>query len=240
MVFRGLRERVTERGELVDVLDRHLNPERDHEIDVYDLEDVFDGFAKVGTSAVILVDGWEIILRNQNYWGDFFHIVRSMGQRQPHGVAFVLGTPRRLLDLWADQMGSVYYNIFVTVTIGRMEQAEVQECVRQTLKTAGLSANLEAEEVVLVASDTHPYLVTLVTYLVTDQLKTNGVIESGGISAALRDPNGKVVELMRQIRAALSPTERAWLDKLHLATAPQKAALAQLRDYGLLPPGTKL
>src|ERR1019366_6628791 len=196
--------------------------------------DVFDAFGKNGSTVVALVDSWELILKNQNYWGDFFHLVRSMGQRQPRGLAFVVGTPRRLLDLWWDQMGSLYYNIFANVTIGRLEEAEVRAQVRLTLQAAQLAADPEAEQVVLAASDSHPFLVAFVTYLVTIQLKKDGKIDRPAIGAALRDANGSVVALVRDIHAVLSPSERLWLDNLRVApqqvTQGQRAALERLRE----------
>jgi hypothetical protein len=84
----------------------------------------------------------------------------------------------------------------------------------------------------------------LVTYVVTEQLKDRKRIDDAEIGEMLRDPQGRVVELIRQIRAKLSPTERSWLDKLRTApqevTAAQRDALRRLREYGLLPPGTRI
>lgn len=241
--FRGLRERAPTPA-LVAALDKRLADVQTRALDTYDLEDLFDAFGKAKTCAVILVDGWELVLKNRNYWGDFFHAVRSVSQRLPCGVAFVLATPRRLLDLWSDQMGSVYYNIFTTVTLGCMEEAEIRTYVRDALAAGALGPNPSAEDTVLAASDRHPYLVAVVTELVMDQLMTSGAIDPGAIGEALRDPAGKVVELIRNIRTELSATEKFWLDTLraapHSLSASQRGALEQLRDYGLLPPGTRL
>ncbi|MBC8097681.1 MAG: hypothetical protein H7Y43_17915 [Akkermansiaceae bacterium] len=243
-VFLGLQEKLTAGTPLAILLAKKIAGAQTRPFDNYDLQDVFDAFAKTDSPVVALVDSWDMILKNQNYWGDFFHLVRSLGQRQPRGLAFVVATPRRLLDLWSDQIGSVYYNIFANVTIGRLEETEVLDQVRSTLATAQLPENPGAEQVVLAASDRHPYLVALVTRLVANQLKQAGKIDRTAIGASLRDPNGPVVSLVRDIRAALSPSERLWLDNLRtapqLVTPTQRAALERLRDYGLLPPGTNL
>jgi hypothetical protein len=237
-VFRGLKDRLPA-GKQAQELEKRLASAPTRTIDLYDLEDVFDAL-----SAVVFIDGWDFVLKNQNYWGDFFQVVRSMHQRQPRGVVFVVGSSRRLLDLWDDQMGSVYYNIFVSVTLGRMTEAEIASYVATALTSRKLPGNPLAEQAVRAASDGHPYLVTLITDVVTRQLQEKNAIDTGAIGALLQDPDGKVVELIRQIRAELSPTERLWLDTLRTApqqvTAPQRAALERLRDYGLLPPGTRL
>lgn len=244
LVFRGLREVVPATSPLAALLDQYLQKAQNGTIDAFDIEDVFDEFGKSEKPAALLIDGWEVILKNQNYWGDFFHIVRSMGQRQPRGLAFVVGSPRRLLDLWDDKVGSPYFNIFANVTIGQMEETEVREYVRDALAARGVDANADAEAAVLAASDSHPYMVALVTYLVAGQLNGGGAIDSGEISQVLSDPNGKVVELIRLIRANLSASERLWLDNLRSApqqvTGAQRNALERLRSYGLLPPGTVL
>ncbi len=242
--FRALRDVLPGGDKLAVLLDGFLAKAQNREIDAFDIEDIFDEFGKLGKPAVLLVDGWDLILKNQNYWGDFFHIVRSMGQRQPRGLAFVVGTPRRLLDLWDDNVGSPYFNIFANVTIGQMEETDVREYVRKALQEKNLDASAEAEAAVLAASDSHPYMVALMTYLVVGQLEAMGAVNAAEIGQTLRDPQGKVVELIRLIRASLSPTERLWLDNITNAprqvTDVQRIALGRLRSYGLLPPGTKL
>jgi len=55
------------------------------------------------------------------------------------------------------------------------------------------------------------------------------------------DPNGPYIKLIRQIRTNLQPDERQLLDNLgqQTLTESSKRLLQQLRDYGLLPPGTE-
>jgi hypothetical protein len=240
-VFRGLRDRAP--ATVVTALDQRLNGPGNRTIDTYDLEDVFDSFGKEKTSAVVFVDRWEILVKNQNYWGDFFHSVRSLSQREPRGAAFVVGTPRRLLDMWADQLGSVYYNVFASVYLGRMKESEIRRYVQEILKTHNQTANAAAAEgIVLAASDQHPYLVALVTGWIVGQLASNqGQIDQSAIGAALQDPQGKVVELIRQIRMELTNSERQWIDNLRSSPQQvphlQREALKRLGDYGMLPPG---
>jgi hypothetical protein len=211
------------------------------QIDGYDLEDVFDGFGKSGSTVVLLVDNFELLLSNSSYWGDFFHMIRALGQRHPRGLAWVIGTPRLLLDLWSDHLGSVYYNIFATITMGSLSEDEVRAFIRRDLAPLNLASTADAEDLVLAASDGHPYLVQVVTSLI---LKEGKVPDSSVIRAAVRDPNGDFVSLAHQIRATLTPSERLWLETLRTApdqlTDFQRRSLARLKDYRLLPPGTRL
>jgi len=166
-----------------------------------------------------------------------------LSQREPRGAAFVVGTPRRLLDMWADQLGSVYYNVFASVYLGRMKESEIRGYVQEILKTYNQTANAAAAEgIVLAASDQHPYLVALVTGWIVGQLASNqGQIDQSAIGAALQDPQGKVVELIRQIRMELTNSERQWIDNLRSSPQQvphlQREALKRLGDYGMLPPG---
>lgn len=218
------------------------------EIDLWDLTKVFDAFGKAGTSAVLFVDSWDLILKNQNYWGDLFHTVRALGQRFPRGVSFVVGAQRPLLELWVDQMGSIYYNTFANVMMGTLDVPEIRQQVAVMLAAEGIAPDpatiSAAQDIVVQASDNHPWLVCFVTSIVAAELKSGRAIDRNEIGAALRDGQGKVVGLVRDIRAALTPSERFWLDNLssapQMVTSVQRALLARLRDYGLLPPGTRL
>jgi hypothetical protein len=243
-VFRTLRDRLTAEEQLAKLLDEKVADALTRPVDNFDIEDVFDSFGRLNKPVVLLVDGWDRVLRNQNFWGDFFHVVRSMGQRQPRGVGFVLATQRRLLDLSSDEIGSPYYNIFGNVMIGQLEEQEIRSYVGRSLKDVGLAENEEAAQLVLEASDSHPYVMAFVTSLVTDQLQKGGQIVPAVIATALRDPDGPLVSLVRDIRAALSPSERRWLDDLRAApqqvTQVQRKMLESLRGYGLLPPGTRI
>jgi len=243
--MRSLQGRI-DAGPLAVLLDAKLTAAKSRPLNNYDVEDIFDAFGKQGKPVVLLVDNFERLLQNENFWGDFFHAVRALGQRHERGLAFVLSTPRELLDLWQDQFGSVYYNIFTSVRLGRLEESDVRDAVRRafTGAAAGQAAALENEaiRIVLAASEGHPYLVTFVIALLTEQLQS-GAIDVAALRARLGQPGGPVVTLIHMIRAALSPSERVWVDQIAQGkgiTGTQRSLLQQLREIGLLPPGTRL
>src|SRR2546428_13304238 len=119
-VFRELRSRL-QSTPLAAMLDTCLQRARDHTLDVCDLEDLFDACAGHSVPVVLLIDDFDALLKNANFWppDKFLHVVRALGQRFPRGLAFVLATPRPLLDLWDPGRGaSPYYNIFTSLPAG--------------------------------------------------------------------------------------------------------------------------
>ena len=226
-----LLETVRGNAPLGDLLEKCLNTGA-REIDLWDLTQVFDAFGKAGTPAVILVDSWDLILKNQNYWGDLFHTVRALGQRLPRGVVFVVAAQRPLLELWVDQMGSIYYNTFASALMGSMDESEIRSQVKTILianggvedpgnlagdpaKRAKIDLSIAAaQELVVQASDGHPWLVSFVACMIAKQLKAGGAIDRAEVGEAIRDRQRKVFALIRDIRAALTTSERTWLDDL--------------------------
>lgn len=233
---------------LAATLDTYLQRARDHTLDVFDLEDLFDACANRKTPVALLIDDFDALLKNTSFWppDNFLHVVRALGQRYPRGLAFVLATPWPLLDLWDPGRGaSPYYNIFTTLPAGRLQDQDITSFVQQALTTAKLTADAaEVIELVRAAADYHPYLAHYVTWLCIEELRAGHKPEPAGIAEKFRDADGPVVWLVRQIRAALTPSERQLLETLHTnpaqLTPPQKNTLRRLKGYGLLPPGTRI
>jgi len=216
-------------------------------LDYYDLEDLFDELAEATTPVVLFIDQFEVLLKNRNFWppDDFFHIVRSLGQREKRGLAFVISTPRPILDLWdPTRAASPFYNIFVMVPLGGLEKNEIEDFVYRALIDASLEANPEILDLITNASDCHPSLVYALTSFCVDRLVRGEPVTPEIITETLTDPLGVFVTLIREIRSELSPIEREWLDKLEkdpqLLTEAQKGTLGRLRQFGLLPPHAKV
>jgi hypothetical protein len=221
-----------------------LKAARDRALDDYDAEDVFDACAKASSPVALLLDNFENLLDNRSFWGDFFHTIRALGQRTPRGLAFVTATQRGLLDLWNPQMGSPYYNIFLTKRIGRLSPEEISEHLRVHLSSVRGPADLnKLAGMVQSASDGHPFLVSCVTGILRDQLE-KGNIDADALRKQLVDPDGPAVQLAREIRGALTLGEQEALAVLRSSpeqlTASQRSALERLNEDCLLPPGTRL
>jgi hypothetical protein len=242
-VFRDLKNQ-SEKPPLKDSLTQALAKARAGSLDVFDLEDVFDEFAQVGAPVILCIGNFQALLRNPNFWppDNFLHVVRSLGQRQPRGIAFVLGTTRPLLDLWDPTRGaSPYYNIFLNFSVGRLEDAEVTALVASALSHASLPADPALGQLVLSAGFNHPRLTSYAIFLCIQSLQSGQQPSPEQIARAFAEPDGLLVALIREIRAQLAPSELRLIELSKNApssiSASQKAALQRLKDYGLLPPG---
>jgi hypothetical protein len=239
--LRQIRERVP--AEVGDQVASTLTRAESGKLDYYDLEDLFDDLADAAAPAILFIDQFEVLLRNRHFWppDDFFHIVRSLGQRSKRGLAFVVSTPRPILDLWDPSLAaSPFYNIFVPVALGRLEEGEIADFVNAALADAGLPADPQITALITQASDRHPCLVYAITSFCIERLRAGQPVTPETISDSMTDPQGVFVTLIREIRAELTPIEREWLDKLgdspEQLTDMQREALKRLRDIGLLPP----
>ena len=243
-IFRELGRHV-DAGPAKDLLAGALNRARQNQLEIYDLEDVFDALAREGTPVVLLIDAAVNLLTNQHFWppNDFFHQVRALGQRVPRGLSFVFATPRALLELWDSNRGaSPFYNIFVTQSLGQLDENEIRDLVRRGFAELGLASTEAIEQLVITASEGHPYLVNYVASHCAEMLQQAGMIDGAELGRALSSES--VVILIRQIRAQLSAYERDWIDQAQAnpgqLTATKRDHLSKLRKYGLLPPGLKI
>jgi hypothetical protein len=214
---------------------------------LYDLEDFFDVCANSNQRVVLFIDDFINLLRNTNFWppDNFFHQVRSLGQRLPRALAFVVATPRPLIDLWdPGKNASPFYNIFAVMPIGRLSEVEVKSILQNGFTDLGLKSNEEIEKLVLDASGGHPALVNYVADLCIQMIQKHGRIDVNNLYQVFGDPAGPVVALIRRIRQLLSLTERQWLDicreKPNDLTRVQLDLLHALWEYGLLPPGVTI
>lgn len=245
-VFKALRPNITLEI-LQSLLDKTLEKSEKDNIDVYDLEDLFDTFAKEDTPVLLLIDDFDIILGNESFSppNDFFHIVRALGQREPRGLTFVITTSRPLIDLWEPtKSASPFYNIFQNIPIGRIKDGEIREVVREGFSKMGVQCDKNIEDLVINASERHPYLANYVASLCGDMLRKGSAINGSNLMEEFQKPDGPVVTLIRNIRRQLSIYEKDLLEMLkttpHKVDELQKVHLLKLQDYGLLPPGVKV
>ncbi len=228
-----------------DALDRALARAKQGNLDIYDLEDVFDHFAETKTPFVVAIDNFEYLLKNQNFWppnSGFFHDARSLAQRQPRGIAYITSTSRPLLDLWDPTRGaSPYYNIFANILVARMTESDVAAIVKSVFAAAGVVPSAAVKTLIAEASDMQPGLVGPVAQFLAARVAAGDAADEESLVPLFEDPNGPYIKLIRQIRTNLQPDERQLLDNLgqQTLTESSKRLLQQLRDYGLLPPGTE-
>jgi hypothetical protein len=225
-------------------LSKTLARAKEGSLDVYDLEDLFDHYAEARKPIVIVIDNFETLIQNDAFWppSSFFHDARSLAQRVPRGVAYITGTMRPLLDLWdPSRAASPYYNIFANILVGRMTDEDIGVIVHQVFTAAGVMPSREVLELVTAASDHHPGLVGHVAQFLAERLAKQEPADEESLVAMAENPIGPYISLARQIRTSLQPGERQLIDSLgqQPLTESNRLIFIQLKQYGLLPPGTE-
>ncbi|BBB49142.1 AAA family ATPase [Pelolinea submarina] len=107
-------------------------------IDLFDLEDLFDGIGSDGTHVVLLMDEFEYVTQNPNFDSDFFGGLRSLAIH--YNLSLVPATRRELVELChSDEIkGSPFFNIFATVVLKPFSRDETDGLVKTYAKTAGI------------------------------------------------------------------------------------------------------
>lgn len=244
--FREIQRQV-DPGPLKDRVLAMAEKTRKAEFDIFDLEDFLDECAAKNQKLVLFIDDFVNLLRNANFWppSDFFHQVRNLAHRTPRTLAFVVGTPRPVIELWdLSKNASPFYNSLLSTSIGRLTEDEVKNLVREGFTKLQLQSSDEIEQLVLKASACQPSLVNFVAGLCAEMMKAEGKISVDKLYAAFRDPDGPVVDLIRRIREQLDRTEREWVDTARTdpgkLTNTQIDTLRKLWERGLIQPGVNI
>lgn len=114
------------------------------EIELFDLEDLFDSVADKGLKTVLLFDEFEYITRSPNFGMDFFSGLRALAIHYP--IAIVTSTREELVELCHSNeiKGSPFFNIFGHVVLKPLNAEEVDELIDGSLADAPFP--LAAEE----------------------------------------------------------------------------------------------
>ena len=244
--FRRLR---TQRPSLEAMIAFPLQKAEAGALTMYHLEDFFDECAKQKLQLVALVDNWESLLRNANFWppaSNFLHLVRYFGQRTPRALAFVVASQRPLLDLWdSTRNASPYYNILMSIELSVLSEVEIAGFVDAMFGDATPEIRKGITSVVFSASYGHPRLVSYFTWLSRKRFaETKSPLEAEDVEEAYIDPNGPLVGLIQEVRGALASTERQLVDLARNSPATllpmQKERLRTLFRQGFVLPGLEI
>jgi hypothetical protein len=214
-------------------------------MNMYDLEDLFEGLEGQGLRLAVLVEHWDTVLRNASFWppaSNFLHLIRYFGQGSPRRtVAWVLASERPLLDLWDSNRGaSPYYNIFETVKVASLADEEVKQFTQAAFMRSDAELELEVMEFIQKASCGHPYLLNFLVSCCLDHYAASGDVDLASVLGQFAEDDGPLVSLIRQIRGAMSGVERQLFDKsvgsAESLTVNERKKLTTLASYGLLPP----
>lgn len=121
-VLKKLKRTMPEDG-IAEEIDRILGQE---EIDLFDLEDLFELISDEDIHVVLLMDEFEYVTLNPNLNLDFFGGLRALAIH--YNISLVPATRRELVDLChsEDIKGSPFFNIFATVVLRPFARQETK------------------------------------------------------------------------------------------------------------------
>ncbi|MGH8454021.1 MAG: hypothetical protein ACRESW_05670 [Nevskiales bacterium] len=232
---------------LATALDQALARADSGALDIFDLQDLFDGFAAVQRLVVLLVDEFDTVIANPHFLppAEFFHQVRNLCNRAPRGAAFVASTRRPLSDVGAAAAGpSPPYNHFGTIPLDPLSDHDIRDQLVWLAHCRGVLLPEDAWRPVARVSGGQPMLASHLMRQVVDALADGRSVDDAERSALIADPDGPYARLNQSILAALTARERqavqAWLADPVAVTEPQRALLQRLRKFALLPPGIEI
>ncbi|MCK5645599.1 MAG: TIR domain-containing protein [Anaerolineales bacterium] len=90
---------------------------RREQVDLFDLEDLFEEISDLGLHALLYLDEFEYVTQNPNFEADFFGGLRALAIH--NNLSLIPATRRELVDLCHSEeiKGSPFFNIFATVVL---------------------------------------------------------------------------------------------------------------------------
>jgi hypothetical protein len=142
------------------------------ELDLFDLEDLFEHTSDLGLTTVLLLDEFETITQNPNFGSDFFGGLRALAIHQ--NLPLITATRRELVDLCHSEeiKGSPFFNIFANVVLRPFSREEVLEMLAGYLAGTGLTFSGPEQELVIGLGGGYPFFTQMAGhYLVEARLK---------------------------------------------------------------------
>lgn len=228
-------------------LDNVLSRAQAGQLDLFDLQDLFDGCAGAGRPVVLLVDEFDTAIANPRFLppAEFFNQIRNLNNRQPRGLAFVAGTTRPLSDVAAAAAGpSPPYNHFATIGMDPLDEGDIADHLHAWSQGCRVTLAPTLAALVTRLSNGQPLLAGALMRRAFEAAKTGQALDEAQALALLADPDGPVTRLNESLQTALSARERqaiaTFINDPDSLTEAQTALLQRLRKFALLPPGLSL
>ena len=134
------------------------------EIELFDLEDLFDLVADKGLKTVLLFDEFEYITQSPNFGMDFFSGLRALAIHYP--VAIVTSTREELVELCHSNeiKGSPFFNIFGSVVLKPLNAEEVDDLIDGSLAHAPFPIAAEERDYLHQLAGRQPMFVQMAGY----------------------------------------------------------------------------
>ncbi len=138
------------------------------DLDLFDLEDLFQASQEKGLTTVLLLDEFEYVTQNPNFKGDFFGGLRALAIH--HGVALIPATRRELVDLCHSEeiKGSPFFNIFANVVLRPFSHAQVDGLLNSYSSAAQLELTPAEHEFIWSLGGGYPLFVQMAGYYLVE------------------------------------------------------------------------
>jgi TIR domain/Novel STAND NTPase 2 len=138
------------------------------EIDLFDLEDIFDKIHDKGMIVILLMDEFEYVTQNPNFKGDFFGSLRALAIH--HGVALVPATRRQLVDLcYSNELkGSPFFNIFATVILRPFSREDMDELLSGYSKLGRIAVSPDDRDFIWSMAGGYPFFAQMAGYYLVE------------------------------------------------------------------------
>jgi len=138
------------------------------EIDLFDLEDVFDTIHAKGMIVVLFMDEFEYVTQNPNFKGDFFGSLRALAIH--HGVALVPATRRQLVDLcYSNELkGSPFFNIFANLILRPFSRQEMDELLSGYSQLGLIAIGSEERDFIWSMAGGYPFFAQMAGYYLVE------------------------------------------------------------------------
>lgn len=232
------------RPEIGQALTHALERATKGQLDLFDLQDVFDSFAVAGYPVILLVDEFDTVIANDRYLppAEFFNQVRNLCNRMPRGLAFVASASRPLSDVGGVAAGpSPPYNHFLTVPMEPLGEEDVRLLVDRLAARAAVTVASDAWRLLAKVSEGQPMVASRLTRKLIEASAEGRAFGLAECQSLVEDPDGPVAQLTRSILTMMNAVERQALttavEKPKTLTDAQRHLLYRLRKYALLPLG---
>jgi len=139
------------------------------ELDLFDLEDLFETISDRGLNVVLFMDEFEYVTQNPKFGPNFFGGLRALAMH--YGLALVPATRRELVDLCHSEeiKGSPFFNIFATVVLRPFTLEEAAELIEGYSEEADIAFSGAEKDLILRLGAGHPCFVQIAGYYVVER-----------------------------------------------------------------------
>jgi len=141
------------------------------DLDLFDLEDLFERIADAGLTIVLLLDEFEYVTQNPNFGTDFFGGLRALAIHQ--NLPLVTATRRALVDLCHSEelKGSPFFNIFANVVLKPFSRAETEDMLDSYFANTEIQVTNKGKESIVQLGGGYPFFVQIAGHYLVEAMQ---------------------------------------------------------------------